>query len=196
MSQISELEDKINNSPLLSINEEEEGDRYKNEKMRLILDIVKYVMEIIKEGKSKWDFREIGLEIIEAADDCIEGFDKEEGKFLHYYLVALKNKISEEKRDSKIYRFNKEIKNGKIKKDGEEFNIFDILADEEDFTKVIEQEDSVQKTLKDIDNVFCSCQERQQEILRPLLTGMLIEILNNDLSCKFIDRDMILISWV
>jgi len=142
------LETQINNHAIFSVDKEKDEELYKIEE-RKFLDIL---MEYLKQRKN---FREFSWVFFEKAKDCLEHYKKEKGKpFLNYFEVALKKELRKEQ--------SKEWK--------EKTNKLEFLEDRYKQISRIDKNIDYKTYLKLIEEEFKKCQERQQPILRDLLT--------------------------
>ena len=81
------LEERINNSPLFSIDKEAEPVIYDKEKYKLLCLIGEYINKFYSKK-----YADYGLEVTLSYSSCIKSYDLSKGPFLAYYMTALSNK--------------------------------------------------------------------------------------------------------
>ena len=81
------LEDRINESPLFSIDKEADPVTYDKEKYKLLCLIGEYINKFYARK-----YADYGLEVTLSYGSCIKAYNKEKGQFLAYYMTALSNK--------------------------------------------------------------------------------------------------------
>ena len=81
-----EYEIKIVNSPLFSLDKETQYNDYKKEALKMVEYLYCYLCAINNEKSS-----DLGCEIVDLANRCINSYDISKGIFLHYFSVAWKN---------------------------------------------------------------------------------------------------------
>ncbi len=82
----AEYETKINDSPLFSLNKETQYNAYRKEALKMVEYLYFYLCAINYEKYS-----DLGCEIVELANRCINNYDISKGVFLHYFNTAWKN---------------------------------------------------------------------------------------------------------
>lgn len=82
-------ESLIMNSPLFSINREQEISAYKRESYKMVEYLYCYLLAI-----NERDYEPYGSEIMEVATRCISNFDPSKGVFLYYFSSAWKQEYS------------------------------------------------------------------------------------------------------
>ena len=80
-----EYEIKIANSPLFSLNKEKQYNDYKKEAFKMVEHIYCYLCS----GNNE-KYVDLGCEIVEFANRCINSYDISKGMFLHYINAAWK----------------------------------------------------------------------------------------------------------
>ena len=78
-------ESLILNSPLFSIDKEQENVAYKRESYKMVEYLYCYLLAI-----NERDYEPYGSEIMEVATRCINNFDSSKGVFLYYFNSAWK----------------------------------------------------------------------------------------------------------
>jgi hypothetical protein len=92
MRTAKELEQLISDSALFSIDRAKDGERFANEEMRFIKNLMEHLLITRKEDIK--DINEWSVEVMETAKACVKAYKVERGiPFLHYFNAALKKKL-------------------------------------------------------------------------------------------------------
>ncbi len=93
----AEYKNLINNAPLFAIDEARAPEEYKREKDKFIENLFFYVSRysFIPEEQVKNPAFEYGLELLQAASDCLKSYDKTKGDFLPYFRWIYDKKVGE-----------------------------------------------------------------------------------------------------
>lgn len=83
-----EVKEKIETSEVFSVSKEIEPVRYRSLKYELIEDLYQYAQLL-----SCARYQDKGLEIVEAANACLQSYDREKGSFVHYFSVVLAKRV-------------------------------------------------------------------------------------------------------
>lgn len=217
-----EYEIKINESPLFSLNKETQYNAYRKEALKMVEYLYFYLCAVNYERYS-----DLGYEIVELANRCINNYDISKGVFLHYFNTAWKHEykkirqvniendkyrglhISEtDKRNVRKYirlaqsrgsdcstqEFIKNLSeamnlpvvdvieviklsgiavesNVMQNDDGENYDIFDLIAPDESIEEKVIQEENIYVIFEKIQTAYNSLQYRQKKIISDVITA-------------------------
>ena len=81
----------IDHSEIFELSREANPSKYRNLEYELIENLYKYV-----QLSSSSQYQDMGLEIVETAADCLRSYDKDRGRFTHYFFASLKRRSHRE----------------------------------------------------------------------------------------------------
>ena len=82
--ELDELARKINTSQIFALEKESYLTQYQKAKYELIENIYLYLQSL------SGHYNDMGLEIVEAVNQCLKSFDSDKGEFLNYFMSAIK----------------------------------------------------------------------------------------------------------
>lgn len=221
-----EYENKIASSPLFSLNKETQYNEYKKEALKMVEYLYCYLCAINNEK-----YFDLGCEIVEFANRCINNYDISKGVFLHYFNAAWKNeykKIRQASVEDEKYRglhisendkrnVRKYIRlaqsrgadcstqefinnlseamnlpvsdvveiiklsgiavesNATQNEDGEDYDIFDLVASGESAEEKVIQEENISVVFEKIETAYNNLQDRQKQIISDVITAKICD---------------------
>lgn len=225
-----EYEIKINESPLFSLNKETQYNAYRKEALKMVEYLYFYLCAINYERYS-----DLGYEIVELANRCINNYDISKGVFLHYFNTAWKNeykKIRQVNIENDKYRglHISETDKRNVRKyirlaqsrgsdcstqefinnlseamnlpvldvievikisgiavesnvlqndDGENYDIFDLIAPDESIEEKVIQEENIYVIFEKIQTTYNSLQGRQKQVISDVITAKICDNLED-----------------
>lgn len=225
-----EYEIKINESPLFSLNKETQYNAYRKEALKMVEYLYFYLCAINYERYS-----DLGYEIVELANRCINNYDISKGVFLHYFNTSWKNeykKIRQVNIENDKYRglHISETDKRNVRKyirlaqsrgsdcstqefinnlseamnlpvldvievikisgiavesnvlqndDGENYDIFDLIAPDESIEEKVIQEENIYVIFEKIQTTYNSLQGRQKQVISDVITAKICDNLED-----------------
>ena len=90
-AELQKVKCSIESSEIFDLTRESNPTKYRILEYELINNLYEYAQLL-----NSYRYRDMGLEIVETATECLRSFDKDRGSFVNYFMKSLNHRVKKE----------------------------------------------------------------------------------------------------